>query len=197
MPAHRTFRRLLTVPTLASALALAACGSAPKPRPLAPAAPAAVTMPVTGEAQAVMASASASLVSGKLTLTQVQGGVRIAGTVGGLPASGRFGFHVHETGDCSAVDASSAGGHFDPTHQPHGSPRIGAHHAGDMDNIIADAEGVAHIQTRLDGVLLGGGGPMDILGRALVVHADPDDYATQPAGKSGTRVACGVIKAIR
>ncbi|WDS34866.1 superoxide dismutase family protein [Pseudoxanthomonas sp.] len=197
MPAHRTFRRLLTVPTLASALVLAACSSAPAPKSLPPAAPAAVATPMAQEAQAIMRSASASLVSGKLTLTPVQGGVRIAGIVGGLPASGRFGFHVHETGDCSAVDASSAGGHFNPTHQPHGSAKIGAHHLGDMDNIVADAEGVARIDTLLGGVLLGGGGSTDLVGRALVVHANPDDYATQPAGNAGPRVACGVIKVIR
>ncbi|SEM15426.1 superoxide dismutase, Cu-Zn family [Pseudoxanthomonas sp. GM95] len=197
MSVHRPFRRLLIVPTLTSALVLAACSSAPPPKPFPPAPPPPVATPMAREAQAIMSSASASLVSGKLTLTPIAGGVRIAGTIGGLPASGRFGFHVHETGDCSAVDASSAGGHFNPTHQLHGSAKIGAHHAGDMDNIVADVEGVAHIETQLGGVLLGGGGATDIVGRALVVHADPDDYATQPAGKSGPRVACGVIKVIR
>lgn len=187
-------RRLLRVPTLAGALALAACSSAPKP--LLPAPPPAAVTPMAQRAQAIMQSASASLVSGKLELTPAAAGVRIAGTIGGLPALGRFGFHVHESGDCSAVDGSSAGGHFNPTHQPHGNAKIGAHHAGDMDNLVADAGGVAHVDTQLAGVTLGGGA-MDILGRALVVHADPDDYATQPAGKSGARVACGVIKAIR
>jgi Cu-Zn family superoxide dismutase len=197
MSAPRCFRRLQTVPTLACALVLAACSSTPKPKPPAPAPLPAAATPTAREAQAVMTSASASLVSGKLALTAVPGAVRIAGTIGGLPASGRFGFHVHETGDCSAVDASSAGAHFNPTGQPHGSAKIGAHHAGDMDNLVADAEGVAHVETQLGGVMLGGSGSMDILGRALVVHAAPDDYATQPAGKSGARVACGVIKAIR
>ncbi len=197
MSEHLCFRRILIVPTLASALALAACSSAPKPKPLPPVPSPVAAAPMVQQAQAVMTSASASLVSGKLTLTAVQGGVRIAGTVGGLPASGRFGFHVHEIGDCSAVDASSAGGHFNPTQQPHGNAKIGAHHAGDMDNIVADAQGVARIDTRVGSVMLGGGGPLDIMGRALVIHADPDDYATQPAGKSGARVACGVIKVIR
>jgi Cu-Zn family superoxide dismutase len=198
MSRHRISRCILSMATLASIMALTACSSAPKPKPMPPAAPApVVATPMAHEAQAIMASASASLVSGKLALTPVAGGVRIVGMVGGLPASGRFGFHVHETGDCSAVDASSAGGHFNPLHQAHGSAKIGVHHAGDMDNLIADTEGVAHVDTRLGEVMLGGGGPMDIIGRALVVHAEPDDYATQPAGKSGARVACGVIKVIR
>ncbi len=197
MHVARHFRCLPALPALACVLVLTACGSAPAPKPLPPPPPVVVATPLAKEAQAVMRSASASLVSGKLTLTPEPGGVRIAGTIGGLPASGRFGFHVHETGDCSAVDASSAGVHFNPGHQPHGSAKLGAHHAGDMDNLVSDAEGIAHVQLQLGGVMLGGGGATDIVGRALVVHADPDDYATQPAGKSGARVACGVIKAIR
>ncbi|RZZ83215.1 superoxide dismutase family protein [Pseudoxanthomonas winnipegensis] len=195
MPHHRFHRLLLPALASGAALALSACSSAPAPKPAPP-----VVVPAQAtvhDAQAIMRSASASLVSGKLTLSPVAGGVRIAGTIGGLPPSGRFGFHVHEVGDCSAVDASSAGGHFNPTHQPHGNAKIGAHHAGDMDNLTSDLEGVARVDTRLGEVTLGGGAPNDILGRALVVHADPDDYATQPAGKSGARVACGVIQAIR
>lgn len=194
MSPHCPCRRLPIVPTLAGVLVLAACSSS-APKPAAP--PPAAATPMAQGAQAIMQSASASLVSGKLGLTPQAGGVHISGILGGLPALGRFGFHVHETGDCSAVDGSSAGGHFNPTQQPHGNAKIGPHHAGDMDNLVADAEGVAHLDTQLPGVSLGGGGPMDILGRALVVHADPDDYATQPAGKSGARLACGVIKQTR
>jgi len=177
------------------ALVLTACSSAPAPKPAPPPPPPQGS--TAKEAQAIMMSASASLVSGKLTLTPEPGGVHLAGTIGGLPPSGRFGFHVHDTGDCSAVDGTSAGGIFNPTHQRHGNAKIGAHQLGDLDNLISDLEGVAHVDADLGGVTLGGGAPTDIAGRALIVHADPDDYATQPDGKSGPRVACGVIKVLR
>jgi Cu-Zn family superoxide dismutase len=101
---------------------------------------------------------------------------------------------VHEKGDCSAVDATSAGPHFNPFNTPHGKTDAGAHHAGDMNNITTDAEGVAKIDVHLTGVTLGGGAVNDIANRALIVHAAPDDYASQPAGNAGARVACGVIK---
>ena len=74
-------------------------------------------------------------------------------------------------------------------------PTSGAHHAGDMDNIVANAEGVVNVDVHVNGVTLGGGAANDIAGRALVVHAAPDDYTSQPAGNAGARVACGVIRA--
>ena len=78
---------------------------------------------------------------------------------------------------------------------PHGKAEAGAHHAGDIDNIVADASGVAHVNAHVRGVSLGGGAANDIAGRAVVVHAAPDDYASQPAGNAGARMACGVITA--
>lgn len=178
------------------AMAMAACSSAPPPAPAPPPMPPAPGVDVR-EAQAVLASASGSLVSGKIVLTPVAGGVRLLGEVGGLPKSGRAGFHVHERGDCSSVDAGSAGGHFNPTGQPHGNAKTGPHHAGDLDNLIADLDGVARVDVVLRDVSLGGPPNTDIAGRALVVHAAPDDYRSQPAGNSGARVACGVIRITR
>ena len=140
-----------------------------------------------------LASASGSLVSGKVTVTPMAGGVHLTGTVGGLPANSTHGFHIHEKGDCSAADASSAGPHFNPSAAPHGKAESGAHHAGDMDNVVANAEGVVNLDVHVSGVTLGGGAANDIAGRALVVHAAPDDYTSQPAGNAGARVACGVI----
>ena len=103
---------------------------------------------------------------------------------------GEHGFHVHEKGDCSAPDATSAGGHWNPGAQPHG-PQSGPHHAGDMPALNADAAG------RVD-ALLTLPGPVDgYVGKAVVVHADPDDYKTQPTGNSGGRVGCGVIVAAK
>ena len=121
-------------------------------------------------------------------------GVHITGEVGGLKPGDMRGFHIHEKGDCSAADASTAGGHFNPAAQAHGRSGHGAHHAGDTDNLVADATGVAHINAHVSGVTLGGGAANDIVGRAVIVHAAADDYTTQPTGNAGARVACGVIK---
>lgn len=141
-----------------------------------------------------LSPASASLVSGTLTLVPMGDGVHITGEVGGLKPGDTRGFHIHEKGDCSAADASSAGGHFNPGAQAHGRSGHGAHHAGDTDNIVADARGVARIDAHVSGVTLGGGAANDIAGRAVIVHAAADDYTTQPTGNAGARVACGVIQ---
>ncbi|MDG2523928.1 superoxide dismutase family protein [Stenotrophomonas sp. HITSZ_GD] len=184
--------RVLSVLAL---LALTACSSAPPSKPPPPLPPAPVSS--VRQAEAALASASGSLVSGRIVLLPMPQGVRLTGTVGGLRAGGSFGFHVHERGDCSAVDASSAGAHFNPTASAHGRHGGGPHHLGDMDNLVADAEGVVHLDFVLGGVALGTGAGNDILGKALIVHADPDDYRSQPSGNAGARLACGVIRASR
>ena len=125
--------------------------------------------------------------SGK-SLTQVRGEVR------GLAPNSEHGFHVHEKGDCSSGDGMSAGGHFNPTAMPHG-PQAAPHHAGDLPSIVADASGVARFSVRTSGVVLGGGAD-DLAGKGLIVHANPDDYTTQPTGNSGGRIACGVISGV-
>ncbi|MDQ1091340.1 Cu-Zn family superoxide dismutase [Xanthomonas sacchari] len=187
------------LPLAASALLmLAACSSAPPKAPPPPSkAPPLPSAGTVQQAQAVLAPASGSLVSGKLSLVAAPGGVRITGTLGGLQPNRSFAFHVHERGDCSAADASSAGGHFNPLGAPHGRAGNGPHHAGDMDNLTANADGTAQVDVLLRGVVLGGGAANDIVGRALVAHADPDDYRSQPAGNAGARVACGVIRPLR
>ena len=174
-------------------LALAARSSAPPAAPPPPPAAASTAQ----QAVAVLASASGSRVSGKLTLAPMGDGVHISGEVGGLPANAQSGFHVHEKGDCSAVDATSAGAHFNPAASQHGRAGTATHHAGDMDNLVSDASGVAKVNMHLRGVTLGGGAANDIAGRAVIVHAAPDDYRTQPTGNAGARVACGVIKVTR
>lgn len=174
----------------AAAVFLGACGSAPKP-----AEPTATAAATSAAKQGIvnLASASGSLVSGKITVMAMADGVHLTGEVGGLPANSTHGFHVHEKGDCSAADASSAGPHFNPGSTAHGKAESGTHHAGDMDNVAADSQGVARINVHLAGVTLGGGAANDIAGRALIVHAAPDDYTSQPAGNAGARVACGII----
>jgi Cu-Zn family superoxide dismutase len=174
----------------ATALLVAGCASAPAPRPAAP-------VSTAQSASIVMAPASGSLVSGKLTARPTPDGVRITGEVGGLRSSGMYAIHIHETGDCSAADATSAGGHFNPGQQPHGKSGSIAHHGGDMDNIVAHSNGVARVDVQARGVTLGGGAANDIAGRAVVIHARADDYQSQPAGNAGARVACGIITVVQ
>jgi Cu-Zn family superoxide dismutase len=170
-------------------LGVAACGTTPDqpaPEPEAPV--------VQRDAVANLAAASGSLVSGRLqVMTMGVNAIHIAGDIGGLEPGSAHGFHVHEHGDCSAADASSAGGHFNPAGNPHGRMDEGAHHAGDIDNIVADADGVAHVNMHVPGMTLGTGAANDAAGRAIIVHADPDDYTSQPSGNAGKRIACGVI----
>lgn len=107
-------------------------------------------------------------------------------------APGLHGIHVHENGDCSAADATSAGGHFNPNNGPHGGPHDTARHAGDFGNVTADANGTIRTEVVVSGVTLGDG-PASAVGKALVLHATADDFTSQPAGNSGARIACGVI----
>jgi len=182
-------RPVLLTASLACAAAglLAGCAPAPVVRDTPP--------PTSSAASATvhLASASGSLVSGTLTLRPMGDGVHVTGEIGGLAPGSSHGFHVHETGDCSAADASSAGDHFNPTSSPHGRAGAGAHHLGDSDNIVANAQGVARVNAHLRDVGLGTGLANDIGARAVVVHAAPDDYRSQPSGNAGARVACGVI----
>ena len=145
------------------------------------------------KAVAVLQSLGASGVSGKVTFTKAEGGVRVQAEISGLK-EGPHGFHVHEFGDCSAVDGASAGGHFNPGGKPHGHHGMGEHHTGDLPSLKADASGVAaiHFESRTIRV---GGSANDIVGKGLIVHRDPDDFTTQPTGNAGPRLACAVITA--
>lgn len=177
---------------------LAACAStAPTSSTPAVAAPTAAPLAsrsTVARASVVLAPASASLVSGKLTLMAMDGGVHLTGEIGGLAPGSTHAIHIHEKGDCTAADATSAGGHFNPAAKAHGRVGHGAHHGGDMDNIVANGEGVAAVNAHAEGVVLGGGAGNDVVGRAVIVHAAADDYTTQPTGNAGARVACGVIR---
>jgi superoxide dismutase, Cu-Zn family len=130
-------------------------------------------------------------VTGKVSFVQESDGVHVSANVAGLPPNTEHGFHVHEKGDCSSGDGMSAGGHFNPNGKPHG-PQSAEHHAGDMPSLTSDSYGNASVSFVLSGVTIGGSGP-DLVGRALIVHRDPDDFKTQPTGNSGPRLACGVI----
>lgn len=171
---------------------------APPPAPAEPAAPppppppAPPAVPVT--AHVTLAPTEGNSASGHLMLSATDAGVRISGAISGVEADGTHAFHIHETGDCSAPDATSAGPHFNPHAQPHGHPGEGEHHVGDMLNLVADADGVLQVDRVATGATLGDGGATDVLGRAIILHAAADDYQSQPAGDAGARIACGVIR---
>lgn len=199
---------ILTTSVLVMAGAMAGCSrkqAAPSPSPAeAPSTTAsseAATTPPPSNANAAATQHHVDLmpgqggnVAGSLDLVTSDGAVVMTGIVSGLKPGSRHGFHIHEKGDCSSPDFKSAGDHFNPTSQPHGDPAAPPHHLGDLANLEADDMGKAQVNARMQGVTLGDGGPDDLVGRAVVVHADTDDYKTQPSGNSGDRIACGVIR---
>lgn len=132
-------------------------------------------------------------VTGTVTFEVVDKGVLIVGDFEGLKP-GLHGFHVHEKGECNH-DASSAGGHFNPAGTKHGGPDDKERHAGDFGNVEANAEGKAHYE-RIDTVIKLEGAD-SIVDKSIVIHADPDDFKTQPTGNSGARIGCGVIQAVK
>jgi len=146
------------------------------------------------KATAALTPKSGTSTGGTVTFTQQSGGVMMVASVTGLPPNTTHGFHVHEKGDCSAPDAMSAGGHFNPAGKQHGQMTMPDHHAGDMNNLTADANGNARASFLLPDLTVGAG-PNSVIGRAVVVHKDPDDYKTQPTGNAGGRIACGVVAA--
>jgi len=162
----------------AVAILLAACQTTPPPEPL--------------KASAPLKPTKGNKTFGEATFEEEGDKVRVVIFVQGLKPGQEHGLHIHEKGDCSAPDAMSAGGHFNPQGKPHGQPGSAEHHAGDLPALKADKSGRAHVQVDVSGITLKPG-PTSIIGRAVVVHADPDDYKTQPTGNSGARIACGVI----
>jgi superoxide dismutase, Cu-Zn family len=131
---------------------------------------------------------------GEVTFEQVGDKVRVVAQVIGLKPKQEHGFHIHEAGDCSSGDGMSAKGHFNPQGKPHGHYSKSDRHAGDMPNLKADAKGRVRATFDLDIVTVTPG-PTSIIGRGLIIHADPDDYKSQPTGNAGGRLACAVIQA--
>lgn len=168
------------ITALVAAGLLAACASAP-PAPREPVPPPPPVRADTGTARlahANLTAASATLASGRITLRAEADGVRLAGDIGGLSRNGAHVLQVHAIGDCSAIDASSAGPYFDAS----GSGALD----GGSDRIVANARGVARVDQQVRGAVLGGGSANDIAGRSLVVLGST-------AGATGARIACGVI----
>ncbi len=133
-----------------------------------------------------------NITSGWVQFAQRGDRVLVTAEVRGLKPSSEHGFHVHDKGDCSSPDAMSAGGHFNPGNKPHAHHSKDERHAGDMPNLKADDKGIARysFETNLLSIK---GVANAVVGRSVVVHRDPDDYTSQPAGNSGPRLACGVV----
>jgi Cu-Zn family superoxide dismutase len=149
------------------------------------------TVAAPTRAVAVLVPTAGSSVRGVVTFAATDGGgVRITAQVEGLPA-GAHGFHIHEFGDCSGADGMTAGGHFNPEGAAHAAPDAASRHVGDLGNLTADAQGRATYEQTDTQVSLTG--PHGVVGRGVIVHAQPDDFTTQPTGAAGARVACGVI----
>jgi superoxide dismutase, Cu-Zn family len=143
------------------------------------------------KAIAVLHPTAGNKVSGTVAFTEVADGVQVHAELTGL-TPGNHGFHVHEFGDCSAADLSSAGAHFNPTNKPHAAPDATERHVGDMGNVEADASGKAKLEY-VDHQISLTNDQQSVIGRSVVVHAKADDLKSQPAGDSGARIACGVI----
>lgn len=141
---------------------------------------------------AVMHPTQGSQVKGVVRFTREGEAVKVVADIEGLAPNSRHGFHVHEFGDCSAPDATSAGGHYNPEGHAHAGPSDTTRHAGDFGNLEADAQGKAHLELTVQNITIAGA-KNPVLGRGLIVHADPDDLKSQPTGNAGARVACGVI----
>jgi Cu-Zn family superoxide dismutase len=133
-----------------------------------------------------------SKVKGTIAFKEVPGGVELTANLEGLNAGKQHAWHIHEKGDCSAPDATSAGAHFNPGKHDHGGPDSEKHHAGDFGNVTADKAGKATLTVVMKGVTIADG-ETSIVGKAFIVHAKADDLKSQPAGNAGDRIACGVI----
>ncbi|TNF26229.1 MAG: superoxide dismutase family protein [Deltaproteobacteria bacterium] len=177
-------------PLLFAALLIPAAGCASSSTAVAEATDAAAeAAPLS--ARSVMSATEGNSATGTVQFTEVDGGVRVVAIFAGL-TPGEHGFHVHEKGDCSAPDGTSAGGHFNPEGHDHGLPGMAMRHAGDLGNLVADADGKASLDHVFEHLALRG--DSGVVGRGLIVHASKDDGG-QPTGNAGARVACGVINA--
>lgn len=206
MPNARSLAALtLAALTPLAAVVALADGPATQPAAAVPTLPPTTRAATTGVTRAVATLApsesastrpTANHVTGTVTFTRgPDGNVAFVADVVGLEPNSTHGFHIHDKGDLSAPDLSSAGGHYNPTHEAHGGPDAPHHHAGDLGNLVADAGGHARLTGTVPGVSLGGAN--SILGRSVIVHAKADDLKSQPSGDSGGRVAGGVIESAK
>ena len=170
--------------------------SPPTPAPVAaPAATQGTVSPMApvaaGPIVATIDSKSGSRATGQVVLTEAGAGVHVVVTVEGA-APGTHGLHFHENGDCSAMDGTSAKGHYNPENHAHGLPTAGVRHLGDLGNIEVKADGKGRLEMDLPNASLVPGAPNTLRGKAVVLHEKTDD-GSQPAGNSGARIGCAVV----
>jgi Cu-Zn family superoxide dismutase len=145
-------------------------------------------------AKATMEATSGSKVTGEANFSQDGNNVRFELTVQNL-TPGEHAVHLHEKGDCSAEDASSAGGHWNPTMKPHGKrDGGGSFHKGDIGNMNVGSDGKGTMNLSVEGWSIGGADSTNIVGKSVIIHEKADDFTSQPAGNAGARISCGVIK---
>lgn len=190
--------RVLGVSSLGVLFTLACGGSTENnPPPATPAAEAAPAAAPAAESagktvEVSFQPKSGSSLAGKATLTETPEGVKVDLALEGLPP-GEHGAHVHEKGDCSAADGSSAGGHFNPASNPHALPTGTPRHLGDLGNITISPDGKGTLDIVAPGANLKEGDPNSFLGKAIIVHEKQDDGG-QPTGNAGGRIGCAEIK---
>ena len=187
--------------SVALALTLVACGRqavvGSAPPPVGPPAQATTPPPITIKVRAIATiNDVANTTIGTATFGDTPAGLLVTISVSGL-GIGPHGVHLHTIGSCVAPGFTSAGAHFNPGDREHGFLNPAGHHAGDLPNIMMPPAGVHRVQFIVDGVkLTGRNGLIDDDGAAIVIHGAEDDHSTDPAGNSGGRIACGVIKLI-
>ena len=144
------------------------------------------------QAYAMIDALGDSGVTGTVVFTQNGDYITLTIDVQGV-TPGPHGVHIHETGDCSSPDGKSAGGHWNPTDVEHGKWGEGEFHLGDIGNIMVGADGTGSITLTTDLWEIGTGSDIDVVGKGMILHADADDFVSQPSGAAGARIGCGVI----
>lgn len=160
---------------------------------------------IVATATAKMESRSGTEVTGTVTFTEievklgervVEHKVVVAYDFHNMPPGEGRGFHIHQVGDCSAPDASSAGGHFNPGGHDHGAPHDHHSHAGDLGNVTANEHGraIGSLVVPASKITVAGSADNNVIGRSVIVHTATDDLVSQPTGDAGARAACGIIE---
>lgn len=152
--------------------------------------------PKKNKAQAMIQSASGSSMTGEAIFEESNGKVKMTLTVKDA-TPGTHAVHLHENGDCSAADATSAGGHWNPTHESHGNRAgDGAFHSGDIANLEVGSDGTGTLEVSAADWTIGGTADSNVIGKAVIIHASADDFVSQPSGNAGAREGCGVVSQV-
>ena len=144
------------------------------------------------QAIAILGPASGSDLTGMAIFTQNGDTITLTVEIQNV-SPGLHAVHIHERGDCSSPDGTSAGGHWNPTNVAHGKWGEGEFHLGDIGNINVGEDGTGKIELTTDLWEMGTGSDFDVVGKGMIVHADADDFISQPSGAAGARIGCGVI----